>query len=45
MIDALDARDAAAMRAVLLEHLRNKLEVVLTQLHAASKAEPDQAKA
>ena len=45
MIDALDARDAAAMRAVLLEHLNNKLEVVLAQLRSASSAVPDKAKA
>ncbi len=32
MIDALDRRDAAAMREVLLTHLQNKRDVVLEQL-------------
>ena len=32
MIEALAARDPAAMRAVLLEHLRNKRDVVVEQL-------------
>jgi DNA-binding GntR family transcriptional regulator len=35
MIDALAARDTKAMRAVLATHLKNKLDVVLEQLHAA----------
>lgn len=34
MIDALAARDPQAMRAVLLAHLRNKLEAVVAQLRA-----------
>ncbi|MBA2961507.1 MULTISPECIES: GntR family transcriptional regulator [Ramlibacter] len=34
MIDALAARDPAAMRRVLAIHLKNKLDVVLEQLHA-----------
>jgi len=34
MIDALAAHDAKAMRAVLSAHLKNKLDVVLEQLHA-----------
>lgn len=33
MIAALTTRDPAAMRAVLLTHLRNKRDVVLAQLH------------
>jgi DNA-binding GntR family transcriptional regulator len=36
MIEALSARDAAAMRAVLLAHLRNKRDVVLEQLRSES---------
>jgi DNA-binding GntR family transcriptional regulator len=35
MIEALAARDGAAMREVLLAHLRNKREVVLEQLREA----------
>jgi DNA-binding GntR family transcriptional regulator len=35
MVEALAARDAAAMRRVLAAHLKNKLDVVLEQLHAA----------
>jgi DNA-binding GntR family transcriptional regulator len=34
MIAALSARDPAAMRKVLATHLKNKLDVVLEQLHA-----------
>ena len=37
MVDALSRRDAAAMRAVLASHLKNKLDVVLEQLHPAPK--------
>jgi DNA-binding GntR family transcriptional regulator len=37
MIEALSARDGAAMREVLLTHLRNKRDVVLEQLRAAKK--------
>jgi len=33
MIQALARRDGAAMRAVLASHLKNKLDVVLEQLH------------
>jgi DNA-binding GntR family transcriptional regulator len=36
MIEALVARDGAAMREVLLTHLRNKRDVVLEQLREAS---------
>jgi DNA-binding GntR family transcriptional regulator len=36
MIEALGARDAAAMRRVLLAHLANKREVVVQQLRAAA---------
>jgi DNA-binding GntR family transcriptional regulator len=36
MIDALTRRDAAALRAVLVQHLQHKREVVLEQLRAAS---------
>ncbi|HSV77882.1 MAG TPA: GntR family transcriptional regulator [Ramlibacter sp.] len=38
MIEALAARDPAAMRAVLLQHLRNKRDVVLEQLREAQAA-------
>lgn len=38
MIDALAAHDAAAMRDVLLAHLRNKRDVVLEQLREAQPA-------
>ena len=34
MIEALAARDSAAMRKVLMEHLENKRDVVLEQLRA-----------
>ena len=37
MIDALTARDAQAMRAVLAGHLANKLDVVIEQLRAAAQ--------
>lgn len=38
MIDALGTRDAGAMRKVLLEHLRNKRDVVVEQLrHGATQ--------
>lgn len=37
MIEALSARDAAAMRTVLLAHLNNKRDVVIGQLRAASQ--------
>lgn len=36
MIAALAARDSAAMRAVLLQHLNNKRDVVMAQLRAAT---------
>lgn len=36
MIEALSARDADGMREVLVAHLRNKRDVVLEQLRAAS---------
>jgi DNA-binding GntR family transcriptional regulator len=39
MIEALAAHDGAAMREVLLSHLRNKREVVLEQLRAAQSQE------
>lgn len=38
MIDALGARDAAAMRAVLVAHLNHKRDVVVEQLRAAAAA-------
>lgn len=38
MIDALQARDGAAMRKVLLAHLHNKRDVVLEQLREAGQA-------
>jgi DNA-binding GntR family transcriptional regulator len=34
MVDALARRDAAAMRAVLIDHLNHKRDVVLEQLRA-----------
>jgi DNA-binding GntR family transcriptional regulator len=37
MIEALAARDPAAMRAVLLTHLRNKRDVVLEQLRDSAQ--------
>ena len=40
MIEALSARDGAAMREVLLAHLRNKRDVVLEQLREAQAAGP-----
>jgi DNA-binding GntR family transcriptional regulator len=40
MVEALGARDAAAMRAVLAAHLRNKLDVVLEQLRNGTGAMP-----
>ena len=39
MVEALSARDGAAMREVLLAHLRNKRDVVLEQLREAAKAQ------
>lgn len=39
MIEALSARDPAAMRAVLVTHLHNKRDVVLEQLRAAALAD------
>ena len=39
MIEALVARDGAAMREVLLTHLRNKRDVVLEQLREAAAAD------
>ena len=39
MIEALATHDAAAMRDVLLTHLRNKREVVLEQLREAQRKE------
>ncbi|MDI1237556.1 MAG: GntR family transcriptional regulator [Polaromonas sp.] len=45
MIDALTARDPAAMRAVLASHLGNKLSVVIDQLRAAQTERQTPAKA
>ena len=39
MVEALTARDGAAMREVLLTHLRNKRDVVLEQLRESAKAQ------
>jgi len=39
MIEALYARDGAAMRAVLIEHLNHKRDVVIEQLRAAGAAD------
>ena len=38
MLAALQARDAAAMRAILSAHIDHKRDVVIEQLHAASAA-------
>ena len=38
MIDALQARDPAAMRTLLLTHLNNKRDVVIAQIRATSLA-------
>jgi DNA-binding GntR family transcriptional regulator len=40
MIAALEKRDSAAMRAVLLAHLDHKRDVVIEQLHAISAPSP-----
>ena len=45
MIQALSARDPVAMRAVLTNHLANKLDVVIEQLRAAAKTKLLTAKA
>ena len=45
MIDALSARDAQAMRAVLAGHLANKLDVVIEQLRAAREVNASGSKA
>ncbi|MDB5931158.1 MAG: GntR family transcriptional regulator [Polaromonas sp.] len=45
MIEALTARDGAAMRAVLTAHLCNKRDVVVQQLRAASAAGAEPSKA
>ena len=45
MVEALAAHDAAAMRKVLASHLKNKLEVVLQQLHSAAPAAVQKGKA
>ena len=37
MVQALDQRDPAAMRAVLLSHLNHKRDVVMAQLHSRSQ--------
>ena len=41
MLEALAARDAAAMRKVLASHLKNKLDVVLELLHQQQPARKD----
>ena len=38
MVQALDQRDPAAMRAVLLSHLNHKRDVVMAQLHSRSQS-------
>ena len=45
MVEALAARDPTAMRAVMANHLSNKLDVVIVQLRAATRAKPFLAKA
>jgi len=37
MVDALARRDTKAMRAVLAAHLKNKLDVVIEQMHQAAQ--------
>ncbi|MES2188841.1 MAG: GntR family transcriptional regulator [Pseudomonadota bacterium] len=41
MISALEARDATAMRQVLLDHLVHKRDVVIEQLRAAKDTQPN----
>jgi DNA-binding GntR family transcriptional regulator len=36
MVQALEARDAAALRRVLMQHLDNKRHVVIEQLRSAA---------
>jgi DNA-binding GntR family transcriptional regulator len=38
MVQALEARDGAALRQVLMQHLDNKRSVVIEQLRSASIA-------
>jgi DNA-binding GntR family transcriptional regulator len=45
MIEALTARDGAAMRAVLVAHLNHKRDVVMEQLRAAASLSPAPVKA
>jgi DNA-binding GntR family transcriptional regulator len=45
MIDALAQRDGAALRAVLVQHLHNKRDVVITQVRATSIATSQKASA
>jgi hypothetical protein len=45
MVQALSARDPQAMRAVLGNHLNNKLAVVIEQVREANRAGAAQAKA
>jgi DNA-binding GntR family transcriptional regulator len=45
MIDALQWRDGAALRAVLVQHLHNKRDVVIAQVRAASLATRQKASA
>jgi DNA-binding GntR family transcriptional regulator len=40
MIDALQSRDGAALREVLVTHLHNKRDVVIAQLRASGKPAP-----
>lgn len=44
MIEALAARDPATLRQVLTQHLQNKLDVVLEQLHAQQAAQAGSAR-
>jgi DNA-binding GntR family transcriptional regulator len=45
MIDALQRRDGAALRAVLVQHLHNKRDVVIAQVRAATLATRQKASA
>ncbi|MDB5965302.1 MAG: GntR family transcriptional regulator [Polaromonas sp.] len=45
MVEALEARDAAGMRALLLGHLNNKRDVVIEQVRAAQPGRPRRARA
>lgn len=41
MLDALERRDGAQLRSILMQHLRNKRDAVLANLQAAASAQPE----